>query len=812
MLGLKKTGGRRFARFLVWIGALLLLALLLCVGGLELALRLAPPLDIDSLYGHNASCTVYDRNGRILRTYLAPDDRWRIPVTPEDVSSQAIEATIAVEDKRFMKHGGVDLLAVVRALLTDIRRGKVVSGASTLTMQAAMLDQEKKGRTLEWKVRQVWRALRLERQLSKQEIFALYLSNAPYGGNLQGIEAAAQFYFGVSAKNLNLGEAALLAGVPQSPSRLRPDRQLTRTLVRRNHVLDLMVKSGRITAAEAARVKTTVPTITKRVLPIEAPHFCDLVHTRYPRVPRLKTTLDKDIQHLAEKVLGEQVRRLGMQGVTNGSVVIEENATGNVLAMVGSVNYNEKTSGQVNGALAVRSPGSALKPFIYGLALDRGSILPQTYLPDVPVNWIGYMPENFKRTYQGLVRADRALAWSLNLPALEVLRQVGVDKTVEFLRAIGLETINVKKDIYGLSLAIGSCGVRLLDLTNAYVMLTDGGRWKPWRLCDEDALSTYSFARVMWRNDAKGQAQNVGFEHRAVAWMLLNILSDSSLRVPENVSPELYGLTNVAWKTGTSSGYRDAWTVAMDRKYTVGVWLGNFNGKPSRALVGADAAAPVALSLIKELRQGPADRAPWPDRPASGLKTVKLCAETGLVARSVCPSTIDADAIVDADGKTLVLPPPCMIHRVILVDKDTGYEVCDACMTSKTVEKKSVAFWPVGIEDYLEKHGLNTHPQHEPSCTKSQNENRPKIISPVKQTNYVEDNTRGSNVQKIELKVQTPPDTTYLWWYANNVLVAHGSPADKLWWIPAAGSYVISVTDEFGRADSVEILVESPPK
>ncbi|MDD4280075.1 MAG: penicillin-binding protein 1C [Candidatus Sumerlaeales bacterium] len=796
----------------IFSGVLVALFLVLWVA-LALAVRYGPPIDVDSLYGYNTSSSLFDRHGRLLRSYLATDERWRIPVAENDVSPWVVQATLAVEDKRFRSHGGVDYLAFLRAFRTNLMRGRIVSGASTLTMQAVMLDQEKSGRTLKWKLRQIWRALRLERQLSKDEILSLYLSNAPYGGNIQGIEAAAYRYFGVSAKDLDLPESALLAGLPQSPSRLRPDRNLSGSLVRRNHVLDLMYRDGLINESALRSAKASVPVITQSPLPREAPHFTDMVHSRYPRVTRMSTTLDLDIQHLAESKLHDAVRGLLPRGVTNGSVVVIENSTGNVLALVGSVDYDNKNYGQVNGALAIRSPGSALKPLIYGYAFDAGVLLPQTVLSDVPMSWAGYVPENFHRNYQGLVRADKALAWSLNIPAVEVLQKIGIVPIVGFLRSVGLTSINGKTDQYGLSLVIGSCGVRLLDLTNAYAMFSRGGEWRPWRICSEDPVPEAGFVPRSWSFDDSGKYLPLaGLKHSGSSWFVLRALSDMSLRQPDEFAPNLSGLKNVAWKTGTSSDYRDAWTIATEKNYTVGVWLGNYDSKPSRALVGASVAAPVALEIVQALQLRSSHHGgDWPFKPTSGLRSVSLCAESGLpVNRGLCSSLDTGDAIVDDDGKTLLLPRSCSLHRKILVDAATGFEVCDKCMASKATEWKCVSFWPVQVQSFLKAQGVDTRPQHSPDCVSFQRAEHPRIISPVPDGQYIEDYSRAGSMQKILLKANYPLGATEVWWFANDVLIAHGSPDDEQWWIPKAGNYLIRVTDDKGRADTVRVTVNRP--
>ena len=541
---------------------------------------------------------VLDREGNRLRCFLGPEDTWLFPVALSEVSSHVTAALIAVEDERFRRHPGVDPISIVRAIGSNVRRRRVVSGASTLTMQAVRL-VEPRPRTLRSKAVEAFQALQLERIRSKDEILELYLNLAPFGGNLIGIEAASRAYFGKHARDLTLAEAALLAGLVQAPSRLRPDRHPDRARRRRDHVLDRMRECGFVDARREAFAKRTPVRTARGAHAFGAPHFARMVRGMVPERETLRTALDSAIQWAAEQALRERVAALRPAGVTNGAVVVIENATGAVRAMVGSCDFfSEEDNGQVNGALAPRSPGSALKPFIYALAFETGEAMPATVLADVPTAFAGYVPANYDRRYHGPVPARDALAYSLNVPAVALLNRIGVREAHAFLRAAGITTLNRDADHYGLALVLGSAEVNLLELTNAYAALARLGVWRPWRVLE--APSPPPGRRVL---------------SPGAAWLVADVLRDRKRLGGTSLWRHKKSALPMAWKTGTSYGHRDAWTVAYTPHYTVGVWLGNFNGKPARALVGMTAAAPVAARILDQISR-PGLRT-WYRRPES---------------------------------------------------------------------------------------------------------------------------------------------------------------------------------------------------
>ncbi|MFW6162381.1 MAG: penicillin-binding protein 1C, partial [Planctomycetota bacterium] len=605
---------KRRRRILLALGAVAGALGLLCA--VCILLNVAFPFPGRRLAEAREGVRVLDRAGDVLRPFTGPDDCWAFWTGLEEVSPRLVEATIAVEDQRFRSHPGVDPLAVLRAVGQNVRHRRIVSGASTITMQVIRL-LTPRPRTLRSKVIEAFRAVQLERRASKEAILEHYLNRAPYGGNLLGAEAASLAWFGKHACDLSLAEAALLAGLPQAPSRLRPDRHPERAKARRDHVLERMAACGFV-SDEHLRVARRQPVAVRRSpFPFEAPHFARLVRRRYPGRGELHGTLDRRVQRLAEETVREAVAALRPEGVTNAAVVVIENRTAAVRAMVGSCDFHaEADDGQVNGAVAPRSPGSALKPFTYALAFQRGLATPDTVLADVPASYTGYEPENYDHAFRGPVPAAEALRDSLNVPAVRLLAQVGHRPLHRFLRRLGLATLTRPADHYGLALTLGSTEVTLLELTSAYATLARLGVHRPYRLLETEPVP--EGRRVL---DA------------GAAWLVADALCEADPLAGARSDDEL----RMAWKTGTSYGHRDAWTVAFTPAYTVGVWVGNFDGRPSGALVGIRAAAPVARTLMDRIA-GEAG-SPWFERPPS-VATRPVCPVSGLPPEPHCPGTV----------------------------------------------------------------------------------------------------------------------------------------------------------------------------
>jgi penicillin-binding protein 1C len=553
----------------------------------------ATPLGRDLPYSH----VVLDRDGKLLRAYATPQGRWRLQARTEDVDPRFLKLLFAAEDKRFTEHHGVDPLALARAAIQLVRQRRIVSGGSTLTMQVARLLEPRRERSMAAKLRQIVRAIELERALNKNEILSLYLTLAPYGGNLEGIRAASLSYFGKEPRKLSLPEAALLVALPQSPELRRPDRFPDVARAARDRVLDRVATAGVIPRDEIARAKAqSVPHVRKE-LPVLAPHSSDKIVAAEPDRFMHRLTIDAGLERTLQDLARDRARGLGPQ--VSVAILAVDNATGAVRARVGSADFFDSArAGQVDMTRALRSPGSTLKPFIYGLGFEDGLIHPETLIDDKPIRFGNYMPENFDLTFQGTVTVRRALQFSLNVPAIAVLDKVGVNRLSARLTQAGASLVLPTGEAPGLAMGLGGVGVRLNDLVMLYSGLARLGSVLPLSERDGEPVQP---ARLL---------------DPVAAWYAGNILIGAP--PPDNAPPG-----RIAYKTGTSYGYRDAWAVGFDGRMTIGVWVGRPDGAPVPGLIGRASAAPILFDAFA--RNGHAPVAlPHPPKGVIIAQTDKL--------------------------------------------------------------------------------------------------------------------------------------------------------------------------------------------
>ncbi|MDP2411791.1 MAG: penicillin-binding protein 1C [Pseudolabrys sp.] len=535
-----------------------------------------PPLGRDLDTSH----VVQDRDGRLLRAYAAGPGVWRLQAAVEDVDPRFLSLLIGYEDKRFYDHLGVDPLAMGRAAFQLVSQARIVSGASTLSMQVARLLEPRRERSLGTKLRQIARALALEFHLSKAEILSLYLTLAPYGGNLEGVRAASLAYFGKEPRRLSLGEAALLVALPQSPEARRPDRSADRARRARDRVLDRAVAHGLIPADEIARAKAEAVPSARRPMPLLAPHAADQVIAAAPSRRLHTLTIEAPLQAALEDLARDRAQALGPD--LSVAIIAVDNATGEVRARIASADYFDvRRAGQVDMTAALRSPGSALKPFIYGLGFEDGLIHPETLIDDRPVRYGSYRPENFDQTFQGTVTVRKALQLSLNVPAIAVLGKVGVDRLGARLTQAGAALVLPKGEAPGLAMGLGGVGITLSDLTMLYAGLARLGAAVP--LIEREGGTSPDPHRLM---------------DRVAAWYIGHALLGAP---PPDNAPQ----GRIAFKTGTSYGYRDAWAVGFDGRMTVGVWVGRPDGTPVPGLLGRTSAAPILFDAFARMGQAP---------------------------------------------------------------------------------------------------------------------------------------------------------------------------------------------------------------
>jgi penicillin-binding protein 1C len=538
------------------------------------------------------SQTVVDRNGKLLRAYAMADGRWRLPVDANtSVDPTYLKLLFAYEDKRFYEHDGIDPLALSRAAFQFVTRGHIVSGGSTITMQLARLMEPRHERSLSAKLHQMVRAVEIEHALDKDQILNLYLALAPYGGNLEGIRSASIAYFGKEPKRLTLAESALLVALPQSPENRRLDRHPDVARIARDRVLDRMVEDGTISNEDAVAAKAVAVPRMRKSIPILAPHSADRAIATFKDMPVISLTLELSLQKNLEALAHDRAVALG-PNISVGIVAVD-NESGVVLARVGSPDYfDDKRAGQVDMTRAVRSPGSTLKPFIYGLAFEDGFVNPESLIDDRPIRFGEYAPQDFDMTFQGTVPVRRALQLSLNVPAVALLDRVGASRLSSRLRQAGGNLVLPKDEVPGLAMGLGGVGVTLQDLVQLYAGIPRLGTTRPLR----------EFMGERPRDPLRLMDQ-------AAAWQVGNVLIGTP--PPENAPQH-----RIAFKTGTSYGYRDAWSVGFDGRMTIGVWVGRPDGAPVPGLVGRMAAAPILFDAFARTGKLPA---PLPRAPKGVL-------------------------------------------------------------------------------------------------------------------------------------------------------------------------------------------------
>jgi penicillin-binding protein 1C len=614
---------------------LVALAMAVFLGLAALARWLTRPLPADLLRPPATGVVLLDRAGIPLRSTRAADGSLRRWVSLAELDPDLLAAFLAVEDRRFYRHAGVDVRALARAALADLRARRIVAGGSTITMQLARL-LHPSARTWTGKTTQVLWALRLERRLSKQAILEQYLNRVPLGQGAVGVEAGADLYFGAHATELSLGQAALLAGLARAPSNDNPLVAPGRARTRRDAALALLVRDGFATPGSAARARAE-PLLVRGSRAMLAPHFTtlvaqwqDRVATNVPGTGAVRTSLDWPLQRELEADVGHTVETLADRGASQAAAVVLDNATGEVLAWVGSPDFWADTAGQVDMVVSPRQPGSALKPFLYALAFDRG-MTSASILPDIArvyqTSTGPYRPRNYDRRFHGPVRAREALASSYNLPAVHLADRLGTGSLLHRLREAGFASLGRSAEYYGLGLALGNGDVTLLELANGYRALGSGGVWRPWR----------------WRAASPGEALEPGRRIASArsAALVLDILDDPVARIPGfGVETPLDFPFPVAAKTGTSRHFTDNWAVGVTGGFTVAVWVGNFSGRPMDGVSGVSGAGPLLhRAVLATAARHPPGSLPTPE--AAGAVPVTICRLSGLRATARCPAAVE---------------------------------------------------------------------------------------------------------------------------------------------------------------------------
>jgi penicillin-binding protein 1C len=710
-----------------------------------------PPL----LDGVSFSQCVRDRNGTLLRLTLTPDQKFRIRAPLSAISPELIDATLRYEDKYYARHFGVNPVALARSAFDLARFRHVTSGGSTITMQLARLRFHLKTRTFSGKVNQIMRALELERHYSKKQILEAYLNLAPYGRNIEGVAAASQIYFGKQAVQLSRPEAIALSVIPQSPTR----RALF--VGRDNRSLNSAQNSwyGRTTDAQFL--------------------------AREFGAGEIVTTLDLERQRLVERRISDYIATNRNRGIQNAAALLVDAHTLDVIAQIGSADFgNVDISGQVDGTRSPRSPGSTLKPFVYALAMEQGLIHPLSILADAPHSFGEYNPENFDREFLGPIRATDALARSRNIPAVDLASRLSHPALYEFLKNAGVR-LPRSEGFYGLALPLGGAEVSMQDLVRLYAALANNGELRPLRRTLRDPV------RTRGRRILTLEATFLTLE------MLRNVPR------PEMNCADSSGSAPVFWKTGTSHGFRDAWSIALFDHYVLGVWVGNFDGRPNPAFVGRTAAAPLLFQIIDSVR------ATWPEPfephlPPKGanLKRVEFCAVSGEIPGPCCTQRVEGWFI---PGLSPI--KNCDVHREVLVDVASELRVPIDDGT-RELRREIYEFWPSELMTLFARAGLprKLPPPFLPGTAAesvARSGNAPRIISPANGRQIL-----LASSKSIPLRVKADADVREVYWFAGKTLIGKSEVADVLSWKTSPGSYELTALDDHGRSSSRVVAVQ----
>ncbi|HXB90670.1 MAG TPA: penicillin-binding protein 1C [Puia sp.] len=753
------------------------------------------------------STIVTDDKGEVVHAFLTSDQQWRMKTELSEISPLLRRTIIEKEDKYFYYHPGINPLAMARAFFRNIIHLRRTSGASTITMQVARRLEPKK-RTYWNKLREMFRALQLEWKYSKDEILQLYLNEVPYGGNIEGVKSASVLYFKKDPDHLSLAEITALSVIPNRPSSLVIGRNNDRIVEERNKWLRRWAREKIFTEKTIEDALSEPLTATRGMTPDFIPQLSwklkkkggDIIHT----------TIVLNTQRKIEKLVKDYSRNLALKNIRNAAVVVIDNQTHRVVSYVGSADFRDSSDGgQVNGAAAVRQPGSTLKPLLYGLCIDEGLLTPRMMIMDVPVNYEGYVPENYDRRFNGYVTMEYALEHSLNIPAVKSLKALGKDKLIRRLAQCDFQQIKKDQSKLGLSMILGGCGATLEEMTGLYSIFANGGKYvRPVYTVDSAAAATGG-VRTAGAGDAAGAggktARGVSVAGAgetilspAAAFMINEILSKVNRPDFPLTWESTLHLPKIAWKTGTSYGRRDAWSIGYNKRYTVGVWVGNFSGLGIPELSGANVATPLLFTVFNTIDYD--DDGAWFAQPADcDIRTV--CSETGLPLASGCTQLV-TDYFIP-----LVSPSRrCDNMQEIFVSADEKMSYCRACLPSAGFKKKWYKVVPPEMKEYYEANRITylPIPPHNPDCEKVFKEGAPVVTSPSNGSEYL---INKKDPQPLQLRCRVGSDVAKVYWYINDKFFKAAQSGGRQFFIPEEGPVKISCTDDKGRNKDIWIRV-----
>ncbi len=723
--------------------------------------------------GRDYSTIIEAEDGTVLSSFLTNDDKWRMYTKLDEITPTVQKAFINKEDRWFYWHFGINPVSIFRAFINNTVKHKRTSGASTITMQVARM-LEPKERTIFSKLIEMFRALQLESNFDKKEILQLYLNLVPYGGNIEGVKSAAFIYFGKSPAQLSIAEVTTLTIIPNRPTTLMLGKKNAYIQQERNRWLKKF-KQNHVFKNEDIEDALEEPLIAfRRSPPKHAPHFCARMKKIYPSKPIIASHLNYNMQLEVEEIVQNYSKVLQFKEIKNAAVYIIDNQKHEVVTYIGSPDfYSAATQGQVDGVKAVRSPGSTLKPMIYGLAFDKGLYTPRSVISDVPVDFDGYTPENYDEHFHGQVALSDALAQSLNIPAVKILNDVTIKSLTDVLDRLNFVQIRKDKDKLGLSTALGGCGVSLEELTGMYSVFANNGLY---------FIPTYTKEYIT--------KKGIEILSPQANYMVAQILTQLRRSDLPNRSESVINMPKIAWKTGTSYGRRDAWSVGFNNNYTVGVWFGNFDGKGVPDLNGAEIATPLLLQIFNAINKN-TDK-DWFKRPKD-LQFRYVCSESGNVPSEFCTNKIIAYYIPGKSSNK-----KCTHLKKVWVSADSSISYCSSCLPNDYYIEKLYPNYAPELLNYFELNHLPyiKIPQHNPDCKKVYENNNPKITKPVNGLTYY---INLKDDQELMLVAQAANDVRTISWYIDNEFMKSTDKNEPVFIKPKSGKLKISCTDDKGR-------------
>ncbi len=732
------------------------------------------------------STIVTDSKGDVIHAFLSVDEKWRMKTELKEISPLLRKTILYKEDRYFYFHPGVNPLAIVRAMTKNMFRLKRTSGASTITMQVARMLKPKQ-RTYFNKLIEMFRAFQLEWRFSKDEILQLYLNLVPYGGNIEGVKSCSVLYFGKNPDHLSLAEITALSVIPNRPSSLRLGSNNAEIIRERNKWLNVFGEQQLFLPRDIATALDEPLSAKRMEAPHLAPHLA-LKLKRQQSSSRIETFLDMQMQVKLEKLAKDYVSPLYTLGIHNCAIVVIDNKTHQAKAYIGSADFNNTVDGgQVNGAAATRQPGSVLKPLVYGLCFDNGVLTPKQVVTDVPVNLNGYQPENFDSKFHGYVTVEYALENSLNVPAVKALNDLGTGQMISKLKQCRFKQVKRDENKLGLSMILGGCGVTLEEVTSLFSTFANNGVFHP-TLYHSGADASYSVEQT---SDTILSA--------SANFMVTEILSRFARPdLPVNWEQSSH-TPRIAWKTGTSYGKRDAWSVGYNKNYTVGVWVGNFSGVGVPELSGANIATPLLFKIFNTIDYNSSNE--WFSMPGEcGIRTV--CSETGKLPNYYCINTV-SDYFIPLVSTTKL----CDNMREFSINADGKFSYCKYCLPDNGYKKKLLKVMAPEMQRYYDENRMPYEkiPPHNYACDKIFSDGGPAIRTPKNGTEYY---ISLQQPEPLQLSCDADPDVKTVYWFLNNEFYKQSDAKSKLFFVPDEGNVKISCTDDKGRNTDVWIKVK----